>query len=217
MTIREAIDVGSSICVAVTAVALLGFYMHDRGREEGATYGEGYAEGWERWHEIAHHFGSSDGRVVVTAFMDFSCPYCRALAPVLDSLIDRFPTEVSYDFIHFPLPGRPDGEKYAVAAECAARQGRFREMYHALFSLIEPSGKHALAELAIEAGVADIQRFEECMTFPSDSFARIEAGLSLGESLHVRGTPTVWINGREFLGRDLAMFMKEVRRLGVSH
>ena len=104
----------------------------------------------------------------------------------------------------------------AVAAECAERQGRFEAMYQLLFAQQESLGSKDWGDFAEEAGVPDVGTFEECLTLPADSFPRIQAGRDLGLRRNIRGTPTVFVNGRLFGGRTFDDFRTAAERLGIE-
>lgn len=84
----------------------------------------------------------------------------------------------------------------AIALECADRQGRSRDFAGAVFSSQEEIGTIGWGTFATVAGVGDIPAFEHCMSFPSDSFARISHGRNLARENNITRTPTVWINGK---------------------
>jgi len=153
--------------------------------------------------------------MVIATFMDFTCPYCRSLVPVLDSVLSAFPADVAVDFHHFPLDSHEFAVPGAVAAECAHRQGRFGHMYHVLYDQMESIGMKQWREFAADAGIPDVAAFERCIQLPVDSFLRIGAGRALGESIGVVGTPTIWVNGRQHSGRSVEAFRARADKLGI--
>jgi protein-disulfide isomerase len=154
--------------------------------------------------------------MVVAVFLDFTCPHCRHLVSLLDSLSSEFPGEVAVEFHHFPLRGRDLAVPSAIAAECAHRQGRFSGTYHTLFSKMDSIGSKDWTSLAADAGVSDLAAFEACIQSPPDSFPRIAAGRVLGESIGVKGTPSVWVNGESFQIRTLGAFQAKADELGLQ-
>jgi protein-disulfide isomerase len=209
-------DVGSTVVVVAAAVTMLVFYLKDR-KPPPDFHGSAVAAitDWRGWEESAVRSGPEQAPMVVAAFMDFECPFCRDLAAVLDSLSARLPGKVAFEFHHFPLNGHRFATKAAMAAECALRQGRFDDMRRALFARMDSLDSEDWVALAVDAGVPDLPAFQTCMQRPLGEFARIFAGRSLGKRLGVAGTPTVWINGRLFRGRTLESFREEARSLGL--
>jgi protein-disulfide isomerase len=153
---------------------------------------------------------------VIATFVDFQCPYCKALAPVLDSILNEFDGQVALEVHHFPLPSHERALPMAIASECADRQGRFKEMYTTLYVQADSIGKKPWAAIASDARIADIPAFEACAKLPAGTFKRIDSGLTLGRRIGVRGTPTVYINGTYTLDRTVAEFRSSAKELGAS-
>lgn len=215
---RRALNVGSTIAItacaiAVTAVVLMehidGDVMESTGQEE--------VDGWWDLSQKGHWLGPSDADIVITEFMDFTCPFCKEWATVVDSLRNAYPNKLAVAVHHFPLDNRKMARPAAIAAECAAEQGRFEQMYEKLYEHQEELGDEIWGTLAEEAGIEDISAFEECVQKPADSFPRIDEGRTIGEQHGVRATPTVWINGRPLRGqRSVAAVEAAARDLGVG-
>ena len=138
--------------------------------------------------------------MVVAVFSDFNYPFCRDLAPVLDSIALRFPSEVALEHYHFPLNCHEMAVPSAIASECAGRQGKFGEMYHELFSQMDSIGTKPFSEIASDAGIPNRSSFERCIESPMEDFPKISQSRELGLRLGVRSTPTVWVNGTVYLG-----------------
>jgi protein-disulfide isomerase len=171
-------------------------------------------ENWKEEVGVGVRMGPADADVVIAEFMDFTCPYCRAIVPVLDTLQLEFPGKVAVVFLHYPL-GRPGSETSATAAECADREGRFENMYRTLYRNPDALEEGRWEHLATEAGLADVEMFSQCIRQSADSFPRIVAGRELGRRASVSGTPTIWINGRAFRGRRLEDFRTVIAEMVV--
>lgn len=103
----------------------------------------------------------------------------------------------------------------AIAAECADRQGRFHNMFQALYSESDSIGVKPWDRFAEDADVPDLQRFMQCVEEPEASFDRIAAGRALGEEIEITGTPQVFVNGRTFNKRDVSSFIDKAEELGL--
>src|SRR6266436_280276 len=73
--------------------------------------------------------GNSQAPVQLMEFADFECPFCGDFHKKLKSLLERYPTQVSLTYVHFPIPGHRFALPAARVAECAAAQGRFEAMH----------------------------------------------------------------------------------------
>jgi protein-disulfide isomerase len=146
--------------------------------------------------------GREDAPVVIYEFADFQCPGCGQFASFVTPLIKQRLVEpglVRYVYYDFPLAMHPHAFLASRSARCANDQGSFWE-YHDLLYARQPTwsamrdATDFFVELGAEAGL-DVGDFEGCVR--SDRFAQeVTESLRLGESLQVRGTPTLIINGK---------------------
>lgn len=217
LSARGVREVGSTAVVLIAALALVTIYLKDRSRAQaagGSALEE--VEDWRNWSPSALRMGPDDAPVVVAAFMDFQCPYCRRLVPVFDSLRAAFGNEIAIELYHFTLPNHPQSVPAAIAAECADQQGWVEEMWRTIFANMDALGSTSWTSLGEEAGVPDIEAFDACTRLPWKAFPRIAAGKELGLSVGVEGTPTIWVNGTLMRGRTLASFQRRAREIGVG-
>ncbi len=188
----------ADVVLIVTALALVGIYA-TRQTKSGAS-NTATAEAPKNWRaEIATgiRIGPRDAKLTIIEFMDFQCPYCARWAARVDSLEREFPGTVQVVFHHFPLTSiHQHAMQAAVAAECANRQGAFRAFQKAMFATQAEIGTKSLKAYAAESGVREIPEFVRCASLSPDSFPRIAHGLKLAAVHKMRGTPTVWVNGK---------------------
>lgn len=142
--------------------------------------------------------GADDAWVTVVVFADFQCPFCAQLAATLDEVEQEFDDKmVRVVFKHFPLDGRAETSRGALAAEAAAEQGKFWEMHDALFDAFNDlSGDHreeVITEAAASIGL-DQEQFRRDMQ-SRKIVERIDDDRRLAEQLGLRGVPAVFING----------------------
>jgi 2-hydroxychromene-2-carboxylate isomerase len=140
--------------------------------------------------------GPADARVVVVEFADFECPFCQKIAPELDAIWEKHKDRVRFVYKYMPLAMHPHGEVAARAAIAAQAQGKFWEMHHLLFAngqRLEPGDIDGYAK---SIGL-DIERLHADMQSPATK-TRLDADRKLADDLHVHGTPTIYIDGREY-------------------
>lgn len=134
----------------------------------------------------------------IVIFSEFQCPYCRRVKPTLDNLLKLFKGRARLVFKHFPL-GRHDKAHLAAQATMAANaQGKFWEMHDRLFQKNAPLSKEALTGYAQELGL-DVERFSQELDHGVWKQA-VDNDLAEGKRLGVRGTPTIFFNGRKYMG-----------------
>jgi protein-disulfide isomerase len=140
--------------------------------------------------------GPDDAAVTVVEFADFECPFCQRVAPELDKIWEARKDKVKFVYKFMPIAMHPHGESSARAAAAAQLQGKFWEMHHALFA----NGQHL--EQADVDGYAkalglDVDRLHADMTSPAVN-DRLAADKKLADVLGVKGTPTLYVDGREY-------------------
>jgi protein-disulfide isomerase len=151
--------------------------------------------------EPAHVLGPANAPVRLEEFGDFECPPCGMFHPILEQMHAEFGDKLSITFREFPLvPTHQHALAAASAAEAAGLQGKFWEMHDMLYEH-QNDWKKEFDVRPIYEGYAkqiglDVERYKRDMN--GDLVAqRIFADGKRGHSLGVKGTPTVFLNGRE--------------------
>jgi len=151
--------------------------------------------------------GPENAPVTIVEFADYECPFCQRLAPLLDDLFERHKSDVRMVYKFMPLPMHPRGDPAARAAIAAQDQGKFWEMERALFAAAGRLEDMDLDGMAKQVGL-DMDRFHADEAAPATK-ARIDADHKLAADLDVKGTPTIYVNGREYnLRQDLEEWVK---------
>jgi len=140
--------------------------------------------------------GPETAPVTVVEFADFECPFCQRIAPELDALWAKRQTAVRFVYKFMPLSMHPHGEAAARAAIAAQAQGKFWEMHDKLFTNGEHLEDPDILKYAAAIGL-DVDRFRADLQSPTTK-ARLDADRKLADTLQVKGTPTIFINGREY-------------------
>jgi formate-nitrite transporter family protein len=147
-----------------------------------------------------HVRGSAEAPVTLVEYGDYECPYCRGAARDVHLLLDRYPDMVRFFFRNFPIPQlHPDAERAAEAAEAAAAQGQFWEMYELL---LQPSSHLDMDSLVTYADLIglDIARFRSDLASHAYA-ARIERDVQEGIRNGVNATPKFYVDGRRIDGK----------------
>jgi len=147
--------------------------------------------------------GMPTARITVEEFSDFQCPACGGLEPGLRRVMRDYEGRgVRLVFRNYPLQMHKYAFLAARAAEAAGQQGKFWEMHDTLYDnqkewsdAMEP--RVQFDAYATRLGL-DVERFKADMA-RQDLADRITADLLRGNSLGVKGTPTLYLNGREMV------------------
>jgi protein-disulfide isomerase len=161
--------------------------------------------------ERDHIRGSEDAPVTLVEYGDFECPYCGQAEPVVRELLSSFGDDLRYVWRHLPLNDvHPNAQLAAEAAEAAAAQGKFWDMYDVLLG-----NQHRLSP-------RDIGHYAQQIKLDVDQFwdevrrhvhaARVAEDVGSADASGVSGTPSFFINGRRHYGAyDAGTLAAEVR------
>lgn len=146
--------------------------------------------------------GPEDAIITVTEYTDFQCPYCSMAQAEFEKLMEMYPDDVRLVYRSLPLVSiHPNAQVAAQAAEAAGLQGKFWEMYDALFTKQgDWSGLTAeefLAWLSTEAEALDLDVEQFSKDTQSEALkTKIQDAIDYANSIGLGSTPTVLINGR---------------------
>ena len=176
--------------------------------------------------EPAHTLGPANAPVHIEEFGDFECPPCGVFHPILKQMEGEFGDKIQITFREFPLvPTHQHALAAASAAEAAALQGKFWEMHDLLYDR-QTTWKEQFDVRGVFAGYAkeiglDVDRYNR--DIGSDLVQqRIFQDGKRGHSLGVKGTPTVFMNGREVPFESLpaekfrVLIQEEIKAVGTK-
>lgn len=129
-----------------------------------------------------------NGKVTVTEFFDYRCPYCKADQAALKSLIDN-DKDIRFVFKEYPIIPDKDGQigvslRAAEAALAAKRAGKYIPVHDALMAapdlddavISQVMRDHGLDPVLIKATPDDLRQLADVR--------------KLAQDIHVGGTPT---------------------------
>jgi len=155
---------------------------------------------WRSYSKERHRMGPASARVTVVVFSDFQCPYCKAFAGEARLIREEHPADVAVVFRHLPLSYHVHARPAALAAECAARQGRFGAMHDILFAQQDSLAAKPWGRFAEEAGISDTLAFAQCMSDAPAVEKTIARDSTAGVRIGVAGTPTILIRDLRLSG-----------------
>lgn len=144
--------------------------------------------------------GPEGAPITLVEFADFQCPHCGEFAPVLDKLIESRKNDIRFVYKLYNLGKFPQSEIAARAAYAAGKQGKFWEMHHLIFANQQRLDQQSLDQMAAQLGL-DVSRLHADMQ-AQETTDRLAKDKKLGEDLKIEGTPTLFINGRQFDGHQ---------------
>lgn len=149
----------------------------------------------------APFLGQENAPVVIVAFSDFECPYCGTVGALFDEALAKHPKEVKIVFKQFPLTMHKMAQSAALASLAAHRQGKFWQYHDLLFENQKSLSEAKYTELAKKLGL-DLDRFNKDYKAPVTQQA-LERDMADAQLAGVRGTPTIFVNGRRLKERNI--------------
>jgi len=152
--------------------------------------------------------GPQSAKVLVQEFADFRCPVCEEYYLSVETQVIKdyvAAGKIRYEFHQFIVidqnVGGVESRHAAEASECASEQNRFWDYHNMLYANQKPEtttggfADNRLKAFAAALGL-DSAKFNSC--FDSHKYASaVDADVTLGSSMGVQGTPTVFINGTQ--------------------
>ncbi len=140
----------------------------------------------------APFIGPDDAKIVVVEFFDFSCGYCKRLAPELEKVMAA---NADVKFIFKPLTFvSPISDYQAKAGYAAHKQGKFAEFYKEVMAFGGRMNEAAVDEVANKIGL-DIAQYKADLA-SDEVAANMKAVNELAQNISINGVPAVLINGK---------------------
>ncbi len=156
--------------------------------------------------DLSPSIGTPGAKVVIVAFSDFQCAYCREEAKMVrEKLLKTYPQDVRLYFKDFPLEQiHPWAKPAAIAGRCVFRESpaAFWDYHDWIFDKqaeITPGNlKAKVGEWAKAKGLDTVQ-FSRC--FDNKSTEKdVNASIEQARQLRVASTPSLFVNGRPVSG-----------------
>ena len=121
--------------------------------------------------------------------------------PQLEQLLEKYPDDVKLVFKNFPIRSHKFAIQAAMASLAAGRQNKFWEFHDELFKNYNRLNDQKVQEIVTQLEL-DQKKFDEDRKSPVEA-ARIRQDYEEGLKLGVRGTPTLFLNGRKVKNRSM--------------
>lgn len=112
----------------------------------------------------------------------------------LQQLLERYPKDLKLVVKHFPLSNHPMAFTAAMAALAAGKQGKFWEFHSQLLEHHDQVSEQEILDIATGLQL-NMDQFNKDRESP-DSRLLIQADIQNGRQVGVRGTPSLFMNGK---------------------
>ncbi|MCS7300271.1 MAG: thioredoxin domain-containing protein [Fimbriimonadales bacterium] len=159
-------------------------------------------QGWRKGNEKAP--------LIIVEFSDFQCPACKQAYELLEKqILPQLGDKALFVFRHYPLVNiHPMAWIAASASEEAGKQGKFWEMYAALFESQQELTPKRIEKIATQLGL-DAEKVRAAMDNQDIYFKKIYRDFEEGGKLGVSSTPTFIIvyEGEMHIARGMQGFI----------
>lgn len=139
-----------------------------------------------------HIWGHPNAPLTLVEYGDFECPFCSRATGSIDEVRAYFGDELRYIWRHLPLQREhPHAVDAAWAGEAAHLQGRFVEMWRALFTHQDDLEWADIYRYADEVGL-DLERFDQDLHSPT-VLHRVADDAQDAELMDLNSTPTFFV------------------------
>ncbi len=204
--------VASAVTVAVVSVMRL-----EGGRSSAAATGPAAPREIKNWRALAAIGTALDDRAArdtILLISDYQCPFCKRADSILAAERVSSRGGIAVRVLHLPIESlHPFARGLAIAAECAAEQGRFARYHEALFAAQDSLETLTARQMATRVEMPDQVRFQECRA-SERSAERVELQATEVGALGLAGTPAFIVRGRLLVGPTPRQLVTELRALG---
>jgi protein-disulfide isomerase len=151
--------------------------------------------------------GDPKAPITVVEFSDFTCPYCQLMRPMLEKFVADRPGRLQFFYKPFPIESHPNAVEAAQAGEWAREQGFFWEFHDLMFNRPHALSPEELAGYATELG-KDGAALQAALAAGTYRY-QVESSQAEARAAGLRGTPTLFFNGRIHLIPDYSEWMLE--------
>jgi protein-disulfide isomerase len=148
-----------------------------------------------------HTAGKGTKGVTLVEYGDFQCPACGSYYPTVEEVRQKYGDDITFQFRNFPLVQIHQNAMVGHrAAEAADKQGKYWEMYNALYKTQQTWSVNANPTAIIESYAAQLGLNVDQFKKDYQSAAvndTINADIKAGQALGVSSTPTFFINGKK--------------------
>lgn len=154
--------------------------------------------------------GNPDAPVTIFEFSDFQCPYCARGFVTVEQILEKYPEDVKFVYLHFPLSMHPWAMPAAIAAICTAQQDTeaFWTLHDSYFrnqrSITTTNVLEKTRDFLVDTGI-DFDAWAVCAEDPESEAYKgaalaVESSMAAGSKYGLTGTPGFFVNGQFLSG-----------------
>ena len=195
MTNNRAFLLVTAACVVMVFVILA---LWSRKNEPAATPSAPVADTAALVRDHSPTKGPKDAKVTIVEFLDPECEACRAMHPIVTSLLAEYEGKVRLVIRYMPFHG--NSRMAASALEEARELGKFEQALNILFEKQPEWADHHQPKPELIPVFLKEVGVDESRLFPPSLLPKHQSKIDLdeadGKKLGVQATPTFFVNGK---------------------
>ena len=165
-------------------------YEQNVQQEELLKQAENYKAYVNEIHSDELYIGNPNGKYVLTEFFDFSCGYCKEMAPRLKTLLENNP---DLKIVLKPLAYLSNNSEVAArGAIAASKQGKLLDMYVKIMQEVRPN-ENTITQIAKDIKL-DMQQYEKDVA-SKETTELLEKIKNTATKIKIKSVPTLVLNG----------------------
>lgn len=165
----------------------------------------------------SHLIGDGASGVTLVEYGDFECQFCGQFYPLVKQIVDKYKTQIHFQFRNLPLlQVHPNAFAAARAAEAADKQGKYWQMHDLLFEnqatwAGSDSASQTFEQYATQLGL-NLQQFKTDVASPAINDT-INADIAeFKKTKEELSTPTFFLDGKKIKAASLEEFSTLIDR-----
>ena len=179
--------------------------LEEQARQERLVAAESH-RALKRFAEGRPSRGPLDAPITIYEFSDFQCPYCARASSMVEELLKKYPDDIRFVYLHYPLVDMHEWAKpAAIAAECASRQSdsAFWVLHDNFFDLQSEITSELMLDKTrswLEETSIDLDTWQSCAADESTASNQgvsleIDISIATAQRFGLTGTPAFFVNG----------------------
>lgn len=170
--------------------------------------------------------GPQTSSMRIVEFADFLCPACKKIQPKMEQFLKNHP-QAAFAFYAWPLDSECNKEipfsnqglscELAKLALCAQQQNADSKIHQLIFekqteflrSAADSKKTEALKNAIIKTAQLQKEPLRKCME-DSENRLSLEEHIQEGIKARIRGTPSVFVNGKQLRGRAIIQTLQDL-------
>jgi protein-disulfide isomerase len=182
------------IVILICVLGLVGVYIATSKKDSNSASGSSSAQ------LTNHVMGDNAKKVTLVEYGDFQCPYCGQYYPIIKQVVEKYKSDIQFQFRNFPLDQHQNARAAARAAEAAGKQGKYWEMHDLLYEQ-QSDWENSTSAATVFEGYAsqlglNLNQFKTDFA-SSEVNDAINADRNEGTRLGVDATPTFFLQGKK--------------------